>query len=286
MLTAQWTHRIPFLQQVSPAELAASLIIRTLDGIPNGDKDKLSVVDFCSGAGGPTPTIEAHVNARRIESNKESIPFLLTDIHPHIESWTSLCAKSEHLRFVPEPVDATDPPAAVISATACTNDSAAGIISGRRVFRLFCLSFHHFDDALARRVMESTLATADGIAIVELQTRDLGSLVLMLGFFGVIFVVTIMWFWGDWGQLALTYLFPAVPLVVVFDGLVSALRVRGFGEVMVLVGGKEVCVKKTVGSEGRRVQRAEVGKWVFEGGSEVHTWPLGYMSWVVGYKKG
>lgn len=58
MLTAQWTHRLPFIQQQSPAELAASLIIRTLDKYEDLEDTKFSVIDFCSGGGGTcTPTL-------------------------------------------------------------------------------------------------------------------------------------------------------------------------------------------------------------------------------------
>lgn len=51
-LTAAWVHKLPLLQKASPAELAANLIIRTLDEMPDLDNIKLSLVDFCSGAGG------------------------------------------------------------------------------------------------------------------------------------------------------------------------------------------------------------------------------------------
>lgn len=47
MLTAQWTHRLPFVQSVSPAELAAVLLHNVLD-----ETDDIKVIDFCSGAGG------------------------------------------------------------------------------------------------------------------------------------------------------------------------------------------------------------------------------------------
>jgi hypothetical protein len=52
MLTAAWTHRTPLLQKASPAELAANLIKRTLDDLDNNETSEISVVDFCSGAGG------------------------------------------------------------------------------------------------------------------------------------------------------------------------------------------------------------------------------------------
>lgn len=46
------THKLPFIQRVSPAELAAELIRRALDDIDDINDEKYTVIDFCSGAGG------------------------------------------------------------------------------------------------------------------------------------------------------------------------------------------------------------------------------------------
>lgn len=56
ILTAAWIYKIPFFQKVSPAELAAIVILRTLEEIGDLDKNKISVIDFCSGAGGKLST--------------------------------------------------------------------------------------------------------------------------------------------------------------------------------------------------------------------------------------
>lgn len=50
MLAAQWMHRLPFIQARSPAQLAAELVFKALERVPNADN--LTVVDFCSGGGG------------------------------------------------------------------------------------------------------------------------------------------------------------------------------------------------------------------------------------------
>jgi hypothetical protein len=52
MLTAQWTRKLPLLQQTAPAELAARLIHAFLDDFPDIDSEQYFVIDFCSGAGG------------------------------------------------------------------------------------------------------------------------------------------------------------------------------------------------------------------------------------------
>jgi len=288
-LTAAWTHHVPLLQKASPAKLAAGLIMKTLDELSDFENSKLSIVDFCSGAGGPIPTIENLVNSARHEQKRKPIPFLLTDLHPHIDSWMRMCSQSHSLNFIPQSVDATDPPIAVTSFTSPASQSEDGELSSNtRVFRLYCLAFHHFDDELARKVLESTMQTADGFAIIELQDRRLGSLMLIFGHILHMLASTPFFFWKDPLHLFFTYIVPVLPVVVTFDGLVSCLRVRSFKEVMALIGGsgaEEETVKYVVDGEGRELEVAERGEWCFESGREFHTWPCGYMNWVVGYKK-
>lgn len=52
MLTAQWTRKLPLIQQTAPAKLAARLIHTFLDDFPDIDMEQYFVIDFCSGAGG------------------------------------------------------------------------------------------------------------------------------------------------------------------------------------------------------------------------------------------
>jgi hypothetical protein len=226
------------------------------------------------------------VNQKRRELGQPPIPFLLTDLRPHLGAWMKVCANSENLNFIPQSVDATDPPIAVISETSNAQSENRRFSSHTRVFRLYCLSFHHFSDDLARKVLKSTLDTADGFAIIELQDRYLSSLLLICAFFPLQFLTTIFWFWKDPLQLIFTYLLPIVPSIVTFDGLVSCLRTRSFEEIVRLIGnetGSEGIVK-TVDDQGRETKHAKRGVWTFKGMNELHTWPLGYMNWMVGYK--
>jgi hypothetical protein len=226
------------------------------------------------------------VNQKRARKGQKPIPFLLTDIRPHLDAWMKVSSKSEYLSFIPQPVDATDPPISVISETSNGSNQNSRFSSDTRVFRLYCLSFHHFTDSLARKVLKSTLATSDGFAIIELQDRHLSSLLLICLFFPLQFATTLFWFWRDPLQLIFTYLIPVIPFIVTFDGFVSCLRTRNFEEIMRLVEKEdgEEDVDSTVDEEGREVKHARRGDWVFKGMSEVHSWPLGYMNWVVGYK--
>ena len=166
---------------------------RTTAPQPPAAPTPLEIIDFCAGAGGPTPYIEREVNTRRLASNKPPINFLLTDLHPHISAWMPLASRSPTLNFVPQTVDASAPSRAVISQR-----------GEKRVVRTFYLSFHHFDDAAARAILKSTLETSDAFAIIELMDRRLFSLLLLALEPILIYLVALAWFGGDWVYLFFT----------------------------------------------------------------------------------
>lgn len=129
-------------------------------------------MDFCAGAGGPTPFIEKDLNAQ-LSSRKDSstisksngstrrsarsavpdtgaVQFVLTDLHPHIPDWTEASKRSENLSFVSESVDAANAPSDLNGK------------DGKKIFRLYNLAFHHFNDQLGSEILRNTLETADG----------------------------------------------------------------------------------------------------------------------------
>jgi hypothetical protein len=132
-------------------------------------------VDFCAGAGGPTPFIEKDLNAQLASRNSSSllpgtaktngltprsprngypndaaVKFVLTDLHPHIPDWTEASKRSENLSFVVDPVDASNAPIDLVGQ------------DGKKIFRLYNLAFHHFDNDLGKAILRNTVETADG----------------------------------------------------------------------------------------------------------------------------
>ncbi|KAK3675044.1 hypothetical protein LTR78_004978 [Recurvomyces mirabilis] len=284
-LTAQWTKKLPIIQRQTPAELAANAILDALNTIEDIDSAQWTIIDFCSGGGGPIPVIERHINRHRKLEGKQPIQFRLSDIVPNLDAWMAHASRSDNLSFVPQPVDASFPPFSVISTTTPGDKQAAadqGLVSnGSKVFRLFCLSFHHFDDEQAKRVIKSTLETSDAFAIIELQDRCVGSLALMLLEYWLLFIISALWFWHNRLHLLLTYCIPVLPAIHCFDGFVSCLRTRTFAETMHLVedvqGGKAAVREDSQG----RLRR---GHWVFSHSRSLHTWPVGYMDFTFGKK--
>src|ERR1700753_2826958 len=83
ILTKEWTTHVPILQKCSPAKLAAITLTEAITAAGLDDQN-VTVVDFCSGAGGPVPTIENVLNRYRLLRHSHPISFLMTDIKPHI----------------------------------------------------------------------------------------------------------------------------------------------------------------------------------------------------------
>lgn len=234
--------------------------------------------------------MEQIVNAHRHSSGKTPISFELSDIKPHIDAWMKSAAHSAHLTFVPQAVDATNPPVSVTSVSTLNGSSSDSLIGpDSRIFRLYCLAFHHFNDEMAAKVLKSSMDTSDGFAILELQERNIASLLLMILDHFFAYLVTLFWFFDSPLQILLTYVIPILPFILSFDGLVSCLRTRTLEEVVKLAGkaqgkGDATSIQVVEDSEGRIQKRVEMGNWEFVGGRQCHTWPLGYFNYIVAKK--
>ncbi|CAD6449140.1 0d52555a-b56d-42bc-a31a-1772494bb005 [Sclerotinia trifoliorum] len=306
-LTLCWTFRVPIIQPSSPAQLVATTLSRTLS-----DKvTSYTYVDFCAGAGGPTPYIEVYMNEQlnsstsapstssnpsksssvatpevsyaeiaaapkdeinglkqrsshlvNADDKHAKVQFVLTDLHPHIPDWTEASKRSENLNFISESVDAANAPRNLLK-------NVNGVNGETKVFRLYNLAFHHFDDGLGSKILKNTVETADGFGIFELQERTLSSLITMFAMGIMILGITPFYFWRSPGHLFFTYIIPIIPFVLVFDGIISSLRTRSAEEVEALMRGSGV----------------DTQEWKVSSGRERHTWPTGYMTWVMGIKE-
>nr|OQO28895.1 hypothetical protein B0A51_03222 [Rachicladosporium sp. CCFEE 5018] len=250
-LTTQWTTRLPYLQTVPPATHAAKLVAELLTSLTSTSGPNWKVIDFCSGSGGPTPFIELTVNDQRRRAGHKEVPFLLSDLYPSLDAWILHASRSENLTFIPNSVNAANPPFAAISPTTPGDKELAkeaGFVhDDAKVMRLFCLAFHHFDDEVARKVLKSTMETSDAVVVLELQERSL-------------------------------------LIIHAHDGSVSCLRTRTFREFINLVDDVMGRSRDTeVQGVGVTVRR---GDWVFTNYRVLHTWPCLYMDAIVGRKIG
>lgn len=232
--------------------MAANVLIEQFgDSLPDH-----TIVDFCAGGGGPTPSIERAVNAHLRSRELDPVRFVLTDLHPNIEAWDKVARKNPLITYEAQSVDASAAPKHLVNRA-----------DGTKTLRLFNLAFHHFDDPLATAILRDSVETSQGFAIFELQDRSLASVVtlIMMGIGVLLETPRQAWAWRSPATFIFSWLIPILPFVLVFDGLISSLRTRTPDEVEALL----------------RSCGADTSEWEIRSGSKRHLWPCGYLNWVI-----
>lgn len=162
-----------------------------------------SILDLCSGGGGPLPRI------RRLlaEQHGLDVPARLSDFYPNVPAFERIAAaeggRVDHVRGS---VDATRVP-----------EELAG-------FRTMFTCLHHFRPEQARAILRDACERRRGIAVFEFTERSARGLASML--LSPLSVAALTPFRRplSWSRLALTYVVPVIPAAFFFDGVVSHLR--------------------------------------------------------------
>jgi len=170
------------------------------------------IIDLCSGGAGPWPTLYPLL--------RESVPMgvQLTDKYPNMAAFRRARADSGGgLCFCTDSVDARAVPRQ---------------LNG---FRTLFSSFHHFAPEQARAILEDATRQRQGIGVFEATQRSWVAVVVM--FFTPLLVLVVTPFIRPFrlSRLLWTYLIPLVPLLVLFDGIVSCLRTYSLPELQALV---------------------------------------------------
>jgi hypothetical protein len=212
LLRRQMTDYLAHLQRVLPGlpRYVASRIGAALEAMGSQE-----VVDLGSGSGGVMPEV-----ARVLEEDLGLKPrVLLTDRYPDVEVLAALRdASAGRLDFHPEPVDATAVPSEV------------------RGLRTMILSFHHFRPSEARAILADAVRARTGIAIFEATNRRLAAVLPAIpGIPIMVLLVTPFIRPFRWSRLLFTYLLPVLPLLILWDGIVSQLRTYSPAELRELV---------------------------------------------------
>ena len=166
-----------------------------------------SIVDMCSGGGGPWLDLARQLRCRDAGENSASLQIWLTDKYPNLEAFQSVSASSDHhITFYPEPVDAMKVPAALMG------------------LRTMFTSFHHFSPEDARAILQNAVDAGESIGIFEATKRAPSTVGLIFAGILLMFLHTPRIRPFRWSRLLWTYLIPVIPLVLLFDGVVSCLR--------------------------------------------------------------
>ena len=202
-----------------------------------------SIVDLCSGGGGPWLDLP-----RRLQPDAQVFHILLTDKYPNLRAIQNVRAASEkHIAFYPDSVDAMKVP---------------GELQG---FRTMFSSFHHFPPEEARAILQNAVDTRQSIGIFEVTRRAPSTIALMFPWALMLFVCTPLIRPFRWSRLLCTYVVPIIPLVLLFDGVVSCLRTYRPQELREMI-------KKLSGTE----YQWEVGEQARGSGGAPITYLIGY----------
>jgi hypothetical protein len=166
-----------------------------------------SIVDMCSGGGGPWVDLAQQLRCRDAGGDSTGLQVWLTDKYPNLEAFQSVSASSDHhISFYPEPVDAMKVP---------------GALKG---LRTMFTSFHHFPPEDARAILQNAVDAGESIGIFEATKRAPSTIALIFAGILLMFLHTPRIRPFRWSRLLWTYLIPVIPLVLLFDGVVSCLR--------------------------------------------------------------
>lgn len=172
------------------------------------------VVDLCSGAGGPVGEV-----VEALAERGQEVTVTLTDAYPNLPSLRRVAARSGgRIGLSEAPVSASSVPA-----------DYAGV---RTIFN----AFHHFRPEQARSILADAVSARRPVAVFELVSREPAMLAALL--LSVPLVVTLsMPFWRPfrWQWIVFTWLIPVMQLFVLWDGVVSWLRIYSEEELRELV---------------------------------------------------
>jgi hypothetical protein len=176
-----------------PFALLASKLARLVEA--HGDR----IVDLASGGAGPWRKLRDEIGRVGAGLSPE---VTLTDLHPNLRAF-----RRTGLRYETGSVDARAVPARL-----------SGI---RTMFD----AFHHLRSDDARAVLADAHRAGAPIVVADATNRRLSLVLLSIVFVPlvVLLVTPLVRPWSGW-RLILTYLVPILPLLIVWDGVVSCLR--------------------------------------------------------------
>ncbi|MDP2314402.1 MAG: class I SAM-dependent methyltransferase [Pseudomonadota bacterium] len=173
------------------------------------------IIDLCSGGGGPVGIL-----SEALAADGNPVKIRLTDFYPNVPALRHTAEGSGgRITFEATPVDATAVPASLTG------------------FRTIFNAFHHFRPDAARRILADAAAARRPIGVFEVVSREALPLFAMLT--APLVVMLTMPFWRPfrWQWILWTWLVPVMPLFVLWDGIVSWLRVYDEDELRALVAG-------------------------------------------------
>ncbi|MFC1853165.1 hypothetical protein ACFL27_23455 [candidate division CSSED10-310 bacterium] len=173
-------------------------------------------LDLCSGTGEPAAILMEGLQRKGFSPPQ----FCISDLFPNVYAMEKVAARHPgQLTVIREPIDATNVPREY-------DHCARTIIS----------AFHHFPPDIALSILTDSVRKGQAIFILEAFPRDLVRFLPLLPSFTAIFLTQALFSPRDRFLKMLFSLFiPIIPILGVWDGIVSVLRVHTHNELLKMV---------------------------------------------------
>lgn len=157
------------------------------------------IIDLCAGSGEAALRLQA-----ALQENNFPTKLILTDKYPNAEKIKAL--NNASVCYFPQSID------------------AVSVSPNLKGFRTLFASFHHFNPSQAQKILQDAVTNGMPIGIFEFTERRWNRIFFML--LAVFYALMITPFIKPFSlrRLFYTYIFPIVPLVFAFDGIISTLR--------------------------------------------------------------
>ena len=159
-----------------------------------------TIVDLCSGSGGPAPGIRNKVSL----GLGRDVNLVLTDKYPNLEIFNAF--KQPYVIPVTASVDATK------------------VLPYLKGFRTMFTAFHHFKPEQAQHILQDAVNAKMPIGIFEITERKAVSLMTLLVAPITCLIFSLFVRPYKISRIFWTYIIPVIPFIYTWDGLISNLR--------------------------------------------------------------
>ncbi len=171
-----------------------------------------TIIDLASGGGGGLYRL-----SNRLQQEYPDLKIILTDYYPNLKAFEYVYRQSNMFTFESQLVDTRKVP------------------SHLKGVRTQFLSLHHFREEDAVQILQNAVDSQSPIALFESQERNIKSVLAMILSPVNVLLMTPFIRPFSFGRLVFTYLIPLVPLFVMLDGILSALRTYTIPEMNELI---------------------------------------------------
>ncbi|CAM2064400.1 hypothetical protein SCOR_03460 [Sulfidibacter corallicola] len=172
------------------------------------------ILDLGSGAGGGWLSLIREFDKQGLAD----VRVWLSDLYPNRKAFAYMEKESSgRIAYIDHPVD------------------AAKVDRSRQGFRTMFNGFHHFRPDAAAAVLRDSVHHQQGIAIVDGDPNRFLGILFIVCFMPMLLLAMPFVKPFRWRRLFFTYVIPLIPLAILFDGVVSILRVYNPDELWALV---------------------------------------------------